>query len=200
MGSSGSGYSPLTSNTPAGNPDDAFWLAQIHFLTHQFAQAERILTEPARTASTSTAPPTRLADTSLACRYLAAQCLVRLGKWEEALDMVGSDNGFGGGASFEHAADTRGDGGIKVSPARHSLDSPAADVPNPTPQLTASAAHLRGLIHLHMKANDLAKEAFMEALTRDVKCFEAFEMLVGGEMMSNDEGERRQVPSSRHRN
>ncbi|BGP54532.1 anaphase-promoting complex subunit Cut9 [Rhodotorula sphaerocarpa] len=149
-----------------GNPDDAFWLAQIHFLTHQFAQAERILTESARTASTSTAPPTRLADTSLACRYLAAQCLVRLGKWEEALDMVGSDNGFGGGASFEHAADTRGDGGIK---------------------LTASAAHLRGLIHLHMKANDLAKEAFMEALTRDVKCFEAFEMLVGGEMMSNDE-------------
>lgn len=50
---------------------------------------------------------------------------------------------------------------------------------------------MRGLIHLHMKANDLAKEAFMEALTRDVKCFEAFEMLVGGEMMSNDEGERR---------
>lgn len=29
----------------------------------------------------------------------------------------------------------------------------------------------------------------MEALSRDVKCFEAFEMLVGGEMMSNDEGE-----------
>ena len=29
----------------------------------------------------------------------------------------------------------------------------------------------------------------MEALARDVKCFEAFEMLVGGEMMSNDEGE-----------
>ncbi|GEM06673.1 cell division control protein 16 [Rhodotorula toruloides] len=115
-----------------GNPDDAFWLAQIHFLTHQFAQAERILTAPrlSAAASTSTTPPARLTDMSLACRYLAAQCMVRLGKWEEALDM-----------------------------------------------LTASAAHLRGLIHLHMKSNELAKEAFMEALTRDVKCFESFEML-----------------------
>ncbi|GAA5868417.1 hypothetical protein JCM3774_003289 [Rhodotorula dairenensis] len=147
-----------------GNPDDAFWLAQIHFLTHQFAQAEHILTEPSRAASTSTAAPVRLIDTSLACRYLAAQCKVRLGKWEEALELVGPEGGFGG--TMDYSSDGRGDGGIK---------------------LTASAAHLRGLIHLHMKANDLAKEAFMEALSRDVKCFEAFEMLVGGEMMSNDE-------------
>lgn len=39
-----------------------------------------------------------------------------------------------------------------------------------------------------MKSNELAKEAFMEALTRDVKCFESFEMLIGGEMMSTEEG------------
>jgi anaphase-promoting complex subunit 6 len=37
-------------------------------------------------------------------------------------------------------------------------------------------------------AADLAKEAFMEALSRDVKCFESFETLVGGEMMSAEEG------------
>lgn len=42
---------------------------------------------------------------------------------------------------------------------------------------------------MHLKATDLAKEAFMEALTRDVKCFESYEMLVGSEMMTNDEGE-----------
>ncbi|BGP06853.1 anaphase-promoting complex subunit Cut9 [Rhodotorula toruloides] len=145
-----------------GNPDDAFWLAQIHFLTHQFSQAERILTapRPSSAASTSTAPPARLTDMSLACRYLAAQCMVRLGKWEEALDMVGRRG------LVEGYNDGKGDGGIKI---------------------TASAAHLRGLIHLHMKSNELAKEAFMEALTRDVKCFESFEMLVGGEMMSTEE-------------
>ncbi|GAA6050908.1 hypothetical protein JCM3770_002528 [Rhodotorula araucariae] len=146
-----------------GNDDDAFWLAQIHFLTHQFAQAERILTSPRPTASasTSTAQPARLTDMSLACRYLAAQCQVRLGKWEEALEMVGRRAALG-----TDMGDGKSDGGIK---------------------LTASAAHLRGLIHLHMKATELAKEAFMEALRRDVKCFESFEMLVGGEMMSSEE-------------
>lgn len=41
---------------------------------------------------------------------------------------------------------------------------------------------------MHMKATDLAKEAFMEALTRDVKCFESYEMLVGSEMLSSEEG------------
>ncbi|GAA5997071.1 hypothetical protein JCM5350_007746 [Sporobolomyces pararoseus] len=148
------------------NPDDAFWLAQIHFLTGQYGQAERILTTlrptPASTASTSTTPSaSRLTDSSLACRYLAAQCQVRLGKWEDALDMVGRRGGL-----MSAGESARGDGGIK---------------------LTASAAHLRGLIHMHMKATDLAKEAFMEALTRDVKCFESYEMLVGSEMLSSEE-------------
>jgi len=34
----------------------------------------------------------------------------------------------------------------------------------------------------------LAKEAFIEALSRDVKCFESFQVLVGSEMMSSAEG------------
>ncbi|KAI5474174.1 cell division control protein Cdc16 [Pseudohyphozyma bogoriensis] len=138
------------------NPNDAFWLSQIHFYTHKFSQAELLLT------SLRGSPPTRLTDSSLACRYLAAQCQVRLGKWEEALEMVGR-----GGFSWDGAeVEGDGDGGIK---------------------LTASTAHLRGLIHLHLGATDLAKEAFVEALSRDVKCFESFEMLVGSEMMSAEE-------------
>lgn len=164
-----------------GNPDDAFWLAQIHFLTHQFAQAERILTR-SRQADTSTRAE-RLTDTSLACRYLAAQCQVRLGKWEEALEMVGRTS--------LHARDVpsfeAGDGGIRVKPADHMLDFDAALTP--LYQLTASTAHMRGVIHLHLGASDLAKDAFIEALTRDVKCFESFQALVGGEMMSSEEGE-----------
>ncbi|KAK4053503.1 anaphase-promoting complex subunit Cut9 [Microbotryomycetes sp. JL201] len=143
------------------NPDDAFWLAQTHFLTHQYAQAERILTATRPSTSASTMAG-RLTDTSLACRYLAAQCQVRLGKWDEALEMVGRQS-YLGVEAFSHGT---GDGGIR---------------------LTASIAHLRGLIHLHLGSADLAKEAFIEALSRDVKCFEAFQMLVGGEMMSQTE-------------
>ncbi|KAM0788548.1 hypothetical protein ACM66B_001674 [Microbotryomycetes sp. NB124-2] len=143
------------------NPDDAFWLAQTHFLTHQYAQAERILTTTRPSTSTSTSAG-RLTDTSLACRYLAAQCQVRLGKWDDALELVGRHS-YLGVEAFSHGT---GDGGIR---------------------LTASIAHLRGLIHLHLGSADLAKEAFIEALSRDVKCFEAFQALVGGEMMSQTE-------------
>ena len=42
---------------------------------------------------------------------------------------------------------------------------------------------------LKLNRTTRAKECFMEALALDVKCYDAFEMLVGGEMMTIDEGE-----------
>ncbi|SCV67863.1 BQ2448_5474 [Microbotryum intermedium] len=151
------------------NPDDAFWLAQTHFLTHQYAQAERILTSIRPDSSA------RLTDTSLACRYLAAQCQVRLGKWDDALEMVGWN-----GSNFIL------DDLDKDLEAEEGDNAGAGSADNGI-KLTASTAHLRGLIHLHLGATDLAKEAFMEALTKDVKCFESFQVLVGSEMMTNAE-------------
>ena len=38
----------------------------------------------------------RLVDMSVACRYLAAQCLVRQGKWGDATEMLGEHNPFKG--------------------------------------------------------------------------------------------------------
>jgi anaphase-promoting complex subunit 6 len=48
--------------------------------------------------------------------------------------------------------------------------------------------HLRG--HLMLKTNRIeqAKLCFMEALSLDVKCYESFEQLIGGEMLGPDEG------------
>lgn len=93
------------------------------------------------------------------------------------------------GALGMEMGDGKSDGGIKVRSADVSrFRLVPSKLTMRALQLTASSAHLRGLIHLHMKATDLAKEAFMEALSRDVKCFESFEMLVGGEMMSSEEG------------
>ena len=48
--------------------------------------------------------------------------------------------------------------------------------------------HLRGLLMLRLNRTDVAKENLMEALSLDVKCYDAFELLVGGEMMGIDEG------------
>lgn len=41
---------------------------------------------------------------------------------------------------------------------------------------------------LKLNRGDQAKQCFMEALALDVKCFEAFDQLVTGEMMVPDEG------------
>ena len=50
--------------------------------------------------------------------------------------------------------------------------------------------NLRGLLMLKLNRGDQAKQCFMEALALDVKCYEAFEQLVSGEMMTPDEGMR----------
>ncbi|EJD43522.1 TPR-like protein [Auricularia subglabra TFB-10046 SS5] len=109
--------------------------------------------------------PQRLVDISISCRYLAAQCQVRQGKWPEAMETLGEANPWRGtGKSGPDMPNM--DGGIK-------LDS--------------SMCHLRGLLMLKMNRTDKAKECFLEALTLDVKNYESFEMLVNGEMMTVDE-------------
>ncbi|CAD6587947.1 MAG: anaphase promoting complex subunit cdc16 [Tremellales sp. Tagirdzhanova-0007] len=126
------------------DPNDAFWLAQTHFLTGHYLRAERLLTEPLLPPTrlpisarvTDGHPPDvaldrgltngkgkgrmlededalmvngnegmngqsearsergRLVDESLACRYLAAQCLVHQEKYHEALELLGKSNPF----------------------------------------------------------------------------------------------------------
>lgn len=56
-------------------------------------------------------------------------------------------------------------------------------------KVEASMCYLRGLLMLRLNRADRAKECLLEALALDVKCYEAFELLVGGEMMGIDEGE-----------
>ncbi|KZT07761.1 TPR-like protein [Laetiporus sulphureus 93-53] len=204
------------------DPNDAFWLAQTYFSTHQYSRAERLLTRPFPTTppkSTPGQPPlnnghfqpsnkakgkarevpvptpqvvapiierlpvgpsemvevaaryeegvSRLVDMSVACRYLAAQCQVRQGKWMEATEMLGEANPFrGSGRSGPEVPNV--DGGIKIE---------------------ASMCHLRGLLMLKLNRGEQAKLCFMEALALDIKCYEAFQQLISGEMMTPDEAE-----------
>ena len=45
------------------------------------------------------------------------------------------------------------------------------------------------MLKLKLNRAESAKECFMEALALDVKCYEAFDQLISGEMMTADEGE-----------
>lgn len=58
----------------------------------------------------------------------------------------------------------------------------------PSIQVEASMCHLRGVLMLKLNRGDQAKQCFMEALALDVKCYDAFDQLVTGEMMTPDEG------------
>nr|GAT60873.1 predicted protein [Mycena chlorophos] len=181
------------------DPNDAFWLAQTYFMTHQYSRAERLLTRPFPTTPPKRPSPltnghigkgkereipmqrlplglvdvsedmqrdvSRLVDMSVACRYLAAQCQVRQGNWSDATEMLGEANPFRNSGRSGPAIPNL-DGGIKIE---------------------ASMCHLRGVLMLKLGRGEDAKECFMEALTLDVKCFDAFEQLVSGEMMTPDE-------------
>lgn len=106
-----------------------------------------------------------LVDLSVSCRYLAALCQIRQGKWAEATEMLGEANPFKGTDRVgPRIANT--DGGIKIE---------------------ASMCCLRGMLKLKLNRGDSAKECFMEALALDVKCYEAFNNLISGEMMTADE-------------
>ncbi|KAG8842054.1 anaphase promoting complex subunit cdc16, partial [Serendipita sp. 405] len=110
-------------------------------------------------------PQSRLVDMSVMCRYLAAQCQVRLGKWTEALEMLGEENPF-------RDSDTNGphvpnqDGGLKLG---------------------ASMCLLRGTLYMRLNRVDRAKTCLLEALALDVRCFEAYNVLIRCQMLTVDE-------------
>lgn len=186
-----------------GDPNDAFWLAQVLFLTHQFARAERILTLPRRDTEEEVAKGKepekdapeeendelgngwfRLVDLSIACRYLAAQCLIRQNKWSEALDLLGPVNPF-----KQSPQQILPNGSIIDAPLQQQQQSqPVASTSfDGGIKFEASLCHLRGLIQLHFNSTDKAKESFLEALSIDVKCFESLEALIDGNMLTVDE-------------
>ncbi|GMG39431.1 unnamed protein product [Ambrosiozyma monospora] len=63
------------------DPNDAFWLAQVHYSNGNYQIARNLLAGP------------KFED-SVSCRYLTGLCLVKLEKLDEALDIIGEVNPF----------------------------------------------------------------------------------------------------------
>lgn len=132
------------------DPNDAFWLAQVYYNQGSYVRAvELIFTD-------------QLDAESIMCRYLAALCLFKLGKYEEALDIIGDTNPF----QNEPPSVGHADGGIK---------------------LESSMCLLRGKIYVALSNMDRAKDCFKEAATVDVKNYEAFDYLMSNHMLTTAE-------------
>jgi anaphase-promoting complex subunit 6 len=54
-------------------------------------------------------------------------------------------------------------------------------------KIEASMCNLRGILMVKTNRTERAKQCFMEALTLDVKCYEAYDQLISSEMMTPEE-------------
>ncbi|KAG0152511.1 hypothetical protein CROQUDRAFT_55876 [Cronartium quercuum f. sp. fusiforme G11] len=158
----------------------------------------------------NTLAPVRMTDYSTACRYLAAQCMIRQGKWEAAMEMVGDENPFRLESKDRNGCDLPPPGNL-AGPTKPSTENGDTfqDTNQPPTKISltkkytdrassqatmdggikfeSSMCYIRGLVHLQHKSLDRAKECFLESLALDVKCYESFEALVGGNMLEPEE-------------
>ncbi|KAI9740973.1 MAG: anaphase promoting complex subunit cdc16 [Claussenomyces sp. TS43310] len=165
---------------------DAFWLAQVHFSTGNYTRAQSFLSKQdliARNAS---------------CRYLAGHCLIKQGRFEEALNTLGDKNpthlissannsrrklqhtsGHARNGSAHHKASSKADRSTRRDEV---VQEEAANI-----RFEAAMCFLRGLCYAKQNAFDRAKECYKDAVRIDVQCFEAFEQLMKNCLMSPDE-------------
>lgn len=129
------------------DPNDAFWLAQVYYSNGNYFRARQLLARD------------DLDSSSVSCRYLSALCLIKLEKWDEALDIVGETNPFKN--ETQHVKNL--DGGIK---------------------LEASLCFIRGQIYANQNNLERAKDCYKEAILVDVKCYEAFDELITNSMLT----------------
>ena len=140
-----------------------------------------------------------LLDHSPACRYLAANCQIRQGKYEEALTILGEKNPSHLIISpsktrrkLQHTNGTTRHGSKAGKGAAARADriekSEERDRESPTDiKYEAIMCHLRGLCYAKQNAFDRAKECYKDAVRIDVQCFEAFDQLMKNQLMSPDE-------------
>ncbi|KAL6706280.1 anaphase-promoting complex subunit Cut9 [Coniothyrium glycines] len=165
---------------------DAFWLAQVHFTTGNYSRTQALLARG------------NLLERTPQCRYLAAHCSIKLGKMDEALQMLGDKNPLhlisapGSERGKMRHVDVHSRAG-----ARHhkngtrnerlptSEERDREDVNNIRSE--AGMCYLRGVCYAKQNSFDRAKECYKTAVQIDVQCFEAFDALMSNSLMSPDE-------------
>lgn len=138
----------------------------MHFSTGQYNRAQSFLTR------------NDLIGRSTSCRYLAALCLIKQSKHEEALVILGEKN------PTHLARNTYGNRRGRALSGKNTKDR---DEHGNNIKFEAAMCYLRGLVYAKLNAFDKAKECYKQAVHIDVKCFEAFDQLMTNSLMSPDE-------------
>ncbi|KAL7275009.1 anaphase-promoting complex subunit Cut9 [Rhizina undulata] len=153
-----------------GDPKDAFWLAQVHFSNGHYNRAQTFLIK------------NDLISRSTSCRYLAALCLIKQLKYDEALNILGEKNPT---HLISSASSSAGDSRRRAPITRSSGRD--RDEHGSNLKFEAAMCYLRGQVFSKQNAFDKAKESYKLAVQIDVKCFEAFDQLMRNSLMSPEE-------------
>lgn len=138
----------------------------MHFSTGHYNRAQTFLTR------------NDLISRSTSCRYLAALCLIKQSKYDEALTILGEKNPshLTIGSTPQAAKRRSGKGNSK------DRDEYGNNI-----KFEAAMCYLRGLVYAKQNAFDKAKDCYKQAVLIDVRCFEAFDQLMKNALMSPDE-------------
>lgn len=174
-----------TVNSLQDSDADAFWLAQVHFGNNNFTRALALLSRK------------DLINRSLSCRYLAAHCYVKQGRYDQALVILGEENpthlittshnarrklahinGHSQRSITNRGGRTQRDR-IELSEERERDRESEKEL-----KFQAGMCYLRGLCFAKRNAFDRARDCYKDAVRIDVQCFEAFDQLMKNSMMS----------------
>ena len=167
--------------------NDAFFLAQVHFSTGNYIRAQTFLHKH------------NLVEHSPACRYLAAHCQVRQGKFEEALSILSETNPShliispskqtrrkllhtSGHSRLAHKNNKVNGKHDRIERSEERDRETLSDI-----KYEAAMCYLRGICYAKQNAFDRAKDCYKDAVLIDVQCFEAFDQLMKNSLMSPDE-------------
>ncbi|KAK2002681.1 tetratricopeptide [Colletotrichum falcatum] len=155
---------------------DAFWLAQVHFATGNYTRAQTFLAKQ------------DLVARNVSCRYLAAHCLVKQSRFDEAIAVLGERNPTHliNNASNKRKTNTAPLGRAVGHRGRMARDD-AAEEEATNRKYEAAMCYLRGICYAKQNAFDRAKECYKDAVRIDVQCFEAFQQLMTNALLSPDE-------------
>jgi anaphase-promoting complex subunit 6 len=176
--------------TDTDGDNDAFWLAQVHFSNNNFTRALALLSRQSLTAR------------SLPCKYLAAHCYIKQGKYDQALGLLGEEDPVHliddrahnarrklahlNGNAARHITHRNGKLGprdrIEYSEERERDREQEKDL-----KYQAAMCYLRGLCFAKRNAFDRARDCYKAAVRIDVQCFEAFDQLMRNSLMSPSE-------------
>ncbi|KAJ5014485.1 Anaphase-promoting complex subunit cut9 [Colletotrichum sp. SAR 10_99] len=161
---------------------DAFWLAQVHFATGNYTRAQTFLAKQ------------DLVSRNVSCRYLAAHCLVKQSRFEEALSVLGDRNPthlISNASNKRKAQNTaplgRAIGAHAKGSSRDRQLREDAEEEATNRKYEAAMCYLRGICYAKQNAFDRAKECYKDAVKIDVQCFEAFQQLMNNSLLSPDE-------------